>query len=165
MNINFHLQIWNKWKQNRFGKKKIKTSLISLLDFKCLAEHPNRNTLLAVRSRTAALIEIVKQTEARDNHFSQYLSDMMLLTSQQLLTYYSGVRRCEYGVFLALFAFLTASFHFFFMNTLMEKEARMETNTADWLSYPWTKTLITSCAFPTFGALCLRNPIFWVYFR
>lgn len=93
-------------------EKKIKTSLISLLDFKCLAEHPNRNTLLAVCSRTEALIETVKQTEARDNHFSQYLSDMMLLTSQQLLTY-SGVRRCEYGVFLALFAFLTASFHFF----------------------------------------------------
>lgn len=69
--------------------------------------------MLALYSRTVVLIETVKQTEAQANHFAQHLSDMMLLASQQLLTDYSGVRWCEYGVFLVLCVFLTASFQFY----------------------------------------------------
>lgn len=95
--------VWREKKKK--NKPKPKTTIINLLDFKCLAEHPSRDTMLAVCSRTLVLIETVKQTEASGQPLFSTPhpgSDMMLLTSQQLLTYCSGVRWCEYCVFLAL---------------------------------------------------------------
>lgn len=64
--------------------------------FKMPTRHPSRDSMEAVGYMITVVIDSVKKKNQKyhTNYFSQHFThkNMILLTSQQLLTYYSGFR-------------------------------------------------------------------------
>lgn len=62
--------------------------------FKMPTRHPREDSMEAVGYITVVIDTVKKNLKHHANYFSQHLphKNMILLTSQQLLTYYSGFR-------------------------------------------------------------------------